>query len=141
MIISSYNTFTQKYYEYDTDEVDESSPMFNKDLHNNDIVVQWNYPHKTTCAYCNTMFQSRNKLFNHLGYMGIDIRIKGMDVDDNEYKQYCNEKKRIKNKQYWKRKYGRKSIWKSNKNKFKIQKENKKQISSLALSMAMVNLT
>ena len=145
MILSNYNTFTKKYYEYDTDEVDESSLMFNKDLHNNDIVIQWNYPHKNKCAYCNTTFQSRNKLFNHLGYMGIDIRTHGMDTemdtDDIVYKQYCHEKKKKRNNKYWQRKYTWNSTWKYKKQN-KIQKRQKKsEVSSLSLSMAMFNLS
>lgn len=133
MIISSYNKFTKKYYEYDTEDVDESGPMFNKELHNNDITVQWNYPHKTTCAYCNTCFESRNKLFNHLGYMGIDIRHSGMDQNDEEYDKYIKQRKRQRRKRF------QRWTWKNNRKRM-IQKKKKKEISSLLLTLACISL-
>lgn len=53
---------------------------------------------KFTCGFCNLKFISRNQLFNHLGYLNVDIRKKngGILIDDNLLKR----KKRRKRKFY-----------------------------------------
>jgi len=82
MFLFKFNPFTEEYYKYDTDDVDVLDQMFDEKLHDNNITpVIYT---KTTCAYCHTCFSSRNLLFKHLGYMGIDIRKPG-HVPKNQY--------------------------------------------------------
>jgi hypothetical protein len=45
---------------------------FNKAVHNNDHYPLIVDPY--ICGYCETCFESRNKLFYHLGFMGINIQ-------------------------------------------------------------------
>lgn len=65
--VKGYNHYTGKFYEYNTPDEDVDF-----DVHNNDITPM-NLP-KNTCAYCLLYFESRNALFQHLGYYNIDIR-------------------------------------------------------------------
>lgn len=74
MFFYKFNQYTGKYYKYDSDYYDIFHPMFDEELHNKDIKEL--YCDKLVCAYCGTQFESRNKLFYHLGYNGIDIRQK-----------------------------------------------------------------
>jgi len=52
-----------------------------------------------TCGYCNMIFESRNQIFKHLGYLNIDIRHKnGNMIVDNGYlkkKKYRKKKRRF----------------------------------------------
>ena len=73
MFLIKYNNFTGKYYKYDTDDHDIFAPMFDEGLHKNDIIAHCE-PGTKVCAYCHTEFSSRNQLFKHLGYHGLDIR-------------------------------------------------------------------
>lgn len=66
------NPFTGKHYRYDTDDHDIFTEMFNDDMHDNREIPDMSS--RYTCGYCQVMFESRNQLFHHLGYMGIDIR-------------------------------------------------------------------
>lgn len=71
------NPFTHKHYRYDTDDFDIFTEMFNDEIHDNTEVPETSC--RYTCGYCNVLFDSRNQLFHHLGYMGIDIRKCGCD--------------------------------------------------------------
>lgn len=70
--IYRFNQYVGKYYLFDYDSVDINSPMFDDILHDNNRTPCMENVH--TCGYCNTQFAKRSQLFNHLGYMGIDIR-------------------------------------------------------------------
>jgi hypothetical protein len=72
MFVYKYNEYTKKYYKYDSDLVDLFDPMFDDDLHDNNLTPMTLLTKK--CMYCNTEFSSRNQLFHHLGFMNIDIR-------------------------------------------------------------------
>lgn len=72
MYVFRKNPFIQKHFRYDTDDVDIFTPMFDESLHDNETLPDQSC--KYTCGYCQTLFQSRNQLFHHLGFMGIDIR-------------------------------------------------------------------
>lgn len=77
--INKYNGIT---YKYDLDDYDiMNDPAFDETLHDNSIDVNSfsSLGHMYNCAYCKQAFESRNKLFYHLGYMNIDIRPKGSD--------------------------------------------------------------
>jgi hypothetical protein len=90
MFVYKYNDFTKKYYKYDSDDVDLFEPMFDEELHDNDMTPLVKHP--TTCMYCNTKFSSRNQLFHHLGYMNIDIRCaKSTTCDTDEYNMDMGE--------------------------------------------------
>lgn len=81
------NPFTQKHYRYDTDDFDIFTEMFNDEIHDNTEVPVMSC--RYTCGYCDVLFESRNQLFHHLGYMGIDIRKCGCN-------QTCDCASRIK---------------------------------------------
>lgn len=85
-IVSKRNPFTLKHYRLSLDDFDE--PI----IHDNDVIPQIIDPY--VCGYCQKHFTSRNKLFNHLGFMGIDIW--------SEAKVYYNDKKKINKKRYGK---------------------------------------
>lgn len=80
MILSKYNIYTEKSYRYDMDDHDYFAPMFDENLHKNDIIPDF-YPNNKICAYCNTEFQYRNQLFKHLGYHGLDIRKNELQIE------------------------------------------------------------
>jgi hypothetical protein len=90
MFIYKYNSYTKKYYKYDTDDVDLFSPMFDESIHDNDIVVTNIHP-ENVCVYCNTGFTSRNKLFHHLAYMNINTK-NNDDMNDNMNDDYESDK-------------------------------------------------
>lgn len=104
MFVYKFNNFTQKYYKYDTDDIDLFTDMFDENLHNNDITPMVCNPNQ--CMYCCTVFSSRNKLFHHLGFMNIDIRRKyeqyGNDYDSN-MGDFGLEKKRWRKRRMYKR--------------------------------------
>lgn len=93
---NKYNGVT---YKYDLDEYDMmNDPMFDASIHDNtiEIMPSEREEDRYTCAYCKTQFESRNKLFYHLGFMNIDIRPQQIDMT-NETKP-----KRVKRRQnYW----------------------------------------
>jgi hypothetical protein len=74
MYVYKYNKYTKKYYKYQLDEYDAHEPKFNENIHVNHV-DPYDLP-RQQCAYCGYVFDSRNKLFNHLGFLGIDIRKK-----------------------------------------------------------------
>ena len=67
-----YNQYAQRHYKYRLEDIDMSSPMFDESLHDNDLNFSKPYP-SHICMYCECFFESRNKLFHHLGFMNIDI--------------------------------------------------------------------
>jgi hypothetical protein len=79
MFICKTNVWNGKSYTYDSDEYDMFTPMFDEQLHNNDHIAQIVNPY--VCGYCQTSFESRSRLFYHLGFMGIDVRSKYGDQD------------------------------------------------------------
>jgi hypothetical protein len=128
MFIYKFNCFTKKYYKYDKEKIDLFSPMFDEKLHddnlihikldNNSIPVKLD---KHICMYCNTQFDSRNKLYHHLGFMNINttnttninslmiINNDHENIADNDYEsdmgEYGYELKKKKNKKQGKKKY------------------------------------
>jgi hypothetical protein len=71
------------------------TPMFDESLHKNEHNALIVDPY--VCSYCQTSFDSRNKLFYHLGFMGIDVRHSHMGEDgdiDYELKEYLHKKKK-----------------------------------------------
>lgn len=101
MFIYKYNNFTKKYYKYKINKnININDPMFDNNLHNNNInpIIY----HKTTCAYCNTCFASRNKLYYHLAFMDINIvnncnmELDNYDSDIGSYGYEMNLKKKYK---------------------------------------------
>lgn len=74
MFFYKFNQYNGKYYKYDSDYYDILHPMFDEELHSREI--KESNCDKLVCLYCGTRFESRNKLFYHLGYNGIDIRSK-----------------------------------------------------------------
>ena len=88
MYIHRYNQFSQRHYRYPLEDVDLTSPMFDENIHDNDF--DFPKPHSSNiCMYCLCHFESRNKLFHHLGFMNIDI---GRD------KRYHDNQRRHKRK-------------------------------------------
>lgn len=88
MYLYRYNDYTKKYYKYDMDFYDIMSPMFDETIHNEtELGIIWESNNRNMCRFCGTVFNSRNQLFHHLGYMNIDIRKKGTTLMDivNEY--------------------------------------------------------
>lgn len=71
MNVYRFNQYTKRYYKYNISDYSADHPMFNCEIHNNDITP--NTLHRQTCGYCMTTFSSRTQLFNHLGFMNIDI--------------------------------------------------------------------
>ena len=72
--ITKRNDYDNKIYKIMLLNYDTSRSEFDSKLHNNDITPMINDCQPTTCMYCMTTFDSRNKLFNHLGFMNIDTR-------------------------------------------------------------------
>lgn len=109
MFIYHTNSHTGITYKYDHDEYDIFTPMFDRTLHddNIDIDPQWYYP--KTCAYCDTTFPSRNKLFYHLGFMNIQTR------QSPGHEGYKSRKRKNKRKSRG---------WLSVRKKFAIKKKN-----------------
>jgi hypothetical protein len=88
MIIKNINPWNNKLYEYDSDDYDLSSPMFNREVHNNNIIPQIINPH--ICGYCFVSFDSRNKLFYHLGYNNINTSPHTSPHTSPRYKRRIN---------------------------------------------------
>ena len=84
MYFYKFNQYTGKYYTYDSDYFDIFNQMFDEELHKEPSCNMENMYDKLVCTYCGTRFESRNKLFYHLGYNGIDIR----KVDEVSQEQY-----------------------------------------------------
>ena len=72
-LISRRNPFTGLHYRIKKTEVmpENMDILFNKNVHDNDKFPFIIDPY--VCGYCGVGFISRNKLFFHLGYMGINI--------------------------------------------------------------------
>jgi hypothetical protein len=102
MIVSKFNKFTGKYYHYDLDDFDFFTPMFDESLHDDSFNAEsihaelLDYEHKKVCSYCQTEFSSRNDLFKHLGYHGVDIRKPDSD-DVNMFSIVKRRKRRNSN--------------------------------------------
>lgn len=93
MILQRFNPFTNKLYEYDVSPSEASHPMYNALLHSNEKAPEPS-PFKNMCGYCYTIFESRNKLFYHLGFHGIDVRNIDADRVDCEYERRKNNHKK-----------------------------------------------
>lgn len=74
MYVYKFNDHTNRYYYYKYDEFSSyvKTPLLDDKLHDNtkDPVTLLS----NVCCYCGCNFVSRNKLFNHLGFMNIDIK-------------------------------------------------------------------
>ena len=82
------NPHNGKYYRVNTESIKHFNEYtFNKTVHNNDSYPMIVDPY--VCGYCDTCFQSRNKLFYHLGFMGINIET------DTKYQGESRVKRKI----------------------------------------------
>lgn len=72
MFVYRYNPFLKKYFRYDVGEYDAHEGKFDERLHINEHDPM-ELP-RQQCSYCGYNFDSRNKLFHHLAFMGIDTR-------------------------------------------------------------------
>lgn len=102
MWVERKNVFDGKAYCWDVDDID--SEEFDVKLHDNTatpIIF-----HSQQCMYCKAIFPSRNRLFQHLGFMNIDIRrpqhmqdqlMLGNDADSHS----SRTSKRRKNRKRW----------------------------------------
>ena len=110
MFLYKYNEYTKKYYKYDMDLYDIMSPMFDETIHvPNDQGMMWGSNNRNICHFCGTVFDSRNQLFYHLGYMNIDIRKPGIEIEssyDIEKGDFGMEPKPYKKRQKRKSTYG-----------------------------------
>lgn len=105
MYLIKTNPWNHKDYFYDIHLENINSDMFNKNLHDNDTLPQVIDPY--VCGYCNTRFCSRNKLFYHLAFMGIDTRdsSKIEEILELEIKdQVVNKRKRRQKFTKWTKK-------------------------------------
>ena len=80
MVIYRFNSYLKRYFCIDSAAYDPDEPTFDETIHDN-AVTPIVY-HRTVCGYCNTMYPSRNQLFHHLGFMGIDTRPPCVVVND-----------------------------------------------------------
>lgn len=97
--------------EHDTFNTD----MFDELIHDTNQVPEIESPY--ICAYCNTGFVSRNKLFYHLGFMGIDIRDpkKAMTEEDEEEIRLRRKKRKsiVRKREYFARKARERNYFKA----------------------------
>lgn len=70
--------FVKKYFCVNSEYYDPNDNAFNESIHDNAIVPLIYHP--MICGYCHTMYPSRNQLFNHLGFLGVDTRPVGAIV-------------------------------------------------------------
>lgn len=96
MYLLKKNPWNHKDYIYDIHLEQINSDMFNQNLHDNNALPQVIDPY--VCGYCNTRFCSRNKLFYHLAFMGIDTRDSNIESLEPEIKDQVvkNRKRRQK---------------------------------------------
>lgn len=96
MYLIKTNPWNHKDYIYDIHLEKINSDMFNQNLHDNNALPQVIDPY--VCGYCNTRFCSRNKLFYHLAFMGIDTRDSNIESLEPEIKDQVvkNRKRRQK---------------------------------------------
>ena len=106
------NNYNGKIYNYYSHQLD-NSPKWDQKIHKNTDIKFQDYE-KLQCGYCGVFFQSRNKLFTHLGFMDIDIRplFDQVMMIDNIVKEYAvnirlsEERKRIREyEEYYKKKF------------------------------------
>jgi len=151
MFLYKFNWHNKKYYKYDTDDVDLFSPMFDDNLHDNNV-THLNLS-KRVCMYCNTCFPSRNKLFYHLSYMNINTK----PYDDNESStnmdedrkdgyqsdkgEYGYEIKRIKSLNKIRRLHKKRRYWLIKKNVKRQKRNNKKRVMSDIINLLSEKLT
>jgi siroheme synthase (precorrin-2 oxidase/ferrochelatase) len=96
MYLIKTNPWNHKDYIYDINQENINSDMFNQNLHDNNALPQVIDPY--VCGYCNTRFCSRNRLFYHLAFMGIDTRDSSKIEEEPEIKDQVvkNRKRRQK---------------------------------------------
>ena len=96
MYLLKKNPWNHKDYIYDIHLEKINSDMFNQNLHDNIALPQVIDPY--VCGYCNTRFCSRNRLFYHLAFMGIDTRDSNIESLEPEIKDQVvkNRKRRQK---------------------------------------------
>lgn len=117
MKVQNYNEFTKQWYEYEIPVELKDSPFYSKHVHS--LPSPPIQPLcRTMCAYCGYSFESRNKLFHHLGYHGIDIRGSTYNELDMMDKEDSRQRSRKRNRASW---------WKCKKYKQKDQRHKKKQ--------------
>lgn len=111
------------------DDWDIFTPMFDETLHDNDVEVSY-YKNRKCCAYCGTIFPSRNKLFYHLGFQNININksISYTHCEDIELGDYGFTDKRLPNYKKHKKRY---SYRLRSKMKRKYKKRDMKLVASL----------
>ena len=66
------NDHDLKIYKIPLNEFDSNLSDYDTVLHS--IQHDWITPARNTCMYCEAEFDSRNKLFQHLGFMNVNIK-------------------------------------------------------------------
>lgn len=94
MYLIKKNPWNFKEYIYDINLEDIQFDRFNQNLHDNNTLPQVIDPY--VCGYCNTRFCSRNRLFYHLAFMGIDTRDSNIIEEKKEIKDRVVKKRRNK---------------------------------------------
>lgn len=83
MILYKHNNHNGRYYTYDMDDYDLFDPMFDENLHDTTLMPPF-LKGSTVCGYCQTKFESRNKLFYHLGFHNINVnRQEAMETNED----------------------------------------------------------
>ena len=123
--ITRVNTYNNKVYSYYPNDIavitddaalqydSHDSKIWDLHLHSNTKV---SYNDRTKCGFCNHIFQSRNKLFHHLGFMNVnttrcidycDTNPPITECDIYDWKQFSYKSR--SNKRHNKRKYSYKN--------------------------------
>lgn len=108
MYLIKTNPWNHKDYIYDINQDNINSDMFNQNLHDNNALPQVIDPY--VCGYCNTRFCSRNKLFYHLAFMGIDTRDSNIEEKPEIKDQVVKNRKRHQKFMKWTKKRAEKDI-------------------------------
>lgn len=108
MYLIKTNPWNHKDYIYDITQENINSDMFNANLHDNNAFPQVVDPY--VCGYCNTRFCSRNRLFYHLAFMGIDTRDSNIEEKPEIKDQVVKNRKRRQKFMKWTRQREEKDI-------------------------------
>lgn len=99
VLLQQFNAHTQKWYHYVVSREALQQPMFQRQIHEQDLSASPSMLfHRTQCMYCGTLFESRNKLFYHLGFHGVDIR----RPQEMEMEGALPQRKRRNKRRWWK---------------------------------------
>ncbi len=70
--VYSVNDHDLKIYKVPLSDFDSNHSEYDSVLHS--IHQEWIAPARNICMYCEAEFESRNKLFQHLGFMNVNIQ-------------------------------------------------------------------